>query len=234
MIPELIRTQACLPCRAARSVSELGEWSSFSFTHPLSTSLSLCLCLGNATYGSGAAHGLVVLCHCSHLHQMKGTIAKGCRFDLFLLNRSAGPNSWQPSQSQSCVMKGYIMAGSSVSFYLSFLVQHVPGGDWQVLVLNPALPLFPGDNSSILCSDPSSLWLPWKLLLPSQFFKTLQLSDPGMFFWEGRNSFANRCALAVLPVVFIRLNQVYILQLHFPLQKPDSVPSFLVLYIIIP
>lgn len=39
----------------------------------------------------------VVLCHCSHFYQIKGTIAKGCRFDLFLLNRSAGPNCWQPS-----------------------------------------------------------------------------------------------------------------------------------------
>lgn len=28
-------------------------------------------------------------------------------------------------------MKGHIMAGSSVSFYLSYLVRHVPGGDWQ-------------------------------------------------------------------------------------------------------
>lgn len=130
-------------------------------------------------------------------------------------------------------MKGHIMAGSSVSFYLSYLVRHVPGGDWLDASAKPCLSAFLFMTTAVswplvLCLDPSSLWLPWKLLLPSQFFDRWRLLSLSTLFCEGTNlnSFANKYALEVVATACIRLNLVCICnQPHLPLicsLKPAS------------
>lgn len=68
-----------------------GRKEQFFFHTPSLTSLSSCLSLGNATYGSRAAHAPqvagpwpVVLCRCCHLNQIEAMTAKGCGFGFFI------------------------------------------------------------------------------------------------------------------------------------------------------